>query len=73
VRLLKAVKDLNPLARTNLMTAYEIDDNLIQEYSKKGIINSFLKKPIELTLLPSEDNKTSLIYRKKICGKFVKM
>jgi len=23
------------LARTNLMTAYEIDDNLIQEYSKK--------------------------------------
>lgn len=73
VRLLKAVKDLNPLARTNLMTAYEIDDNVIQEYSKKGIINSFLKKPIELTLLPSEDNKTSLIYRKKICGKFVKM
>jgi DNA-binding NtrC family response regulator len=35
VRLLIAVKDLNHLARTNLMTAYEIDDNLIQEYSKK--------------------------------------
>lgn len=37
VRLLKAVKDLNPLARTNIMTAYESDDNLIQEYSKKEI------------------------------------
>ena len=73
VRLLKAVKDLNPLARTNLMTAYEIDDNLIQEYSKKEIINSFLKKPIELTLLPSEVNKQVCSIEKKICGKFVKM
>ncbi|HEY7227310.1 MAG TPA: response regulator [Nitrososphaeraceae archaeon] len=57
VQLLKAVKDLNPLARTILMTANEIEDNLIQEYSKKEIINSFLKKPIELTLLLSEVNK----------------
>ena len=57
VQLLKAVKDLNPLARTILMTSYEIEDNLIQEYSKKEIINSFLKKPIELTLLLSEVNK----------------
>lgn len=65
VRLLKAVKDLNPLARTNLMTAYESDDNLIQEYSKKEIINSFLKKPIELTLLPSEDNKQVYSSEKK--------
>lgn len=57
VQLLKAVKDLNPLARTILMTSYEIEDNLIQEYSKKEIINAFLKKPIELTLLLSEVNK----------------
>jgi DNA-binding NtrC family response regulator len=57
VQLLKAVKDLNPLARTILMTAYDIDDNLIQEYTKKEIINSFLQKPIELNQLLSEVNK----------------
>lgn len=57
VQLLKTVKDLNPLARTILMTAYDIDDNLIQEYTIKEIINSFLKKPIELNQLLSEVNK----------------
>lgn len=57
VQLLKTVKDLNPLARTILMTAYDIDDNMIQEYTKKEIINSFLKKPIELNQLLSEVNK----------------
>jgi DNA-binding NtrC family response regulator len=57
VQLLKSVKDLNPLARPILMTAYDIDDNLIQEYTKKEIINSFLKKPIELNQLLSEVNK----------------
>ena len=57
VQLLKTVKDLNPLARTILMTAYDIEDNLIQEYTKKEIINSFLKKPIELNQLLSEVNK----------------
>ncbi len=57
VQLLKTVKDLNPLARTILITAYDIEDNLIQEYTKKEIINSFLKKPIELNQLLSEVNK----------------
>ena len=57
VQLLKTVKDLNPLARTILITAYDIENNLIQEYTKKEIINSFLKKPIELNQLLSEVNK----------------
>ncbi len=57
VQLLKTVKDLNPLARTILMTAYDMDDNLIREYTTKEIINSFLKKPIELDQLLSEVNK----------------
>ena len=57
VQLLKTVKDLNPLARTILMTAYDIDDNLIRAYTEKEIINSFLKKPIELNQLLSEVNK----------------
>ena len=57
IQLLKTVKDLNPLARTILMTAYDMDDNLIREYTKKEIINSFLKKPIELNQLLSEVTK----------------
>jgi hypothetical protein len=43
------------------MTAYDMDDNLIREYTTKEIINSFLKKPIELNQLLSEVNKQ--IYR----------
>jgi DNA-binding NtrC family response regulator len=46
--LVKKIKDLNPLSRTILMTAFEIDDKLFQEYSKKEIINAFLQKPIRL-------------------------
>jgi DNA-binding NtrC family response regulator len=57
VQLLKTVKDMNPLSRTILMTGYDIDDNLIQEYSKKEIIDSFIKKPIELNQLLLEVNK----------------
>jgi YesN/AraC family two-component response regulator len=35
VQLLKTVKDLNPLARTILMTAYDIDNNLLQKILKR--------------------------------------
>jgi two-component system response regulator (stage 0 sporulation protein F) len=48
LELVKKIKDLNPLSRTILMTAFEIDDKLFQEYSKKDIINAFLQKPIRL-------------------------
>jgi len=48
LELVKKIKDLNPLSRTILMTAFEIDDKLFQEYSKKEIINAFLQKPIRL-------------------------
>jgi DNA-binding NtrC family response regulator len=56
VQLLKTVKDLNPITRTILITAYYLDDNLLQEYIKKEIINSFIQKPIgvdQLRLLVS--------------------
>jgi len=46
VQLLQTVKDLNPSVRTILITAYDIDDNLLQEYTKKEIIDCFLQKPI---------------------------
>jgi two-component system cell cycle response regulator CpdR len=45
---LKKIKDLNRFVRTILMTAFEIDDILFQEYTKKKIINGFLQKPIGL-------------------------
>ena len=48
LELVKKIKDLNPLSRTILMTAFEIDDKLFQEYSKKEIINAFLQKPIRI-------------------------
>lgn len=43
VQLLKTVKDLNPSVRTVLITEYEINDKVLQEYNKNEIINSFMK------------------------------
>jgi len=57
IQLLKTVKDLNPLVRTILMTAFQMDDNLFQEFFKKEIINSFLQKPIQQKQLLVEVNK----------------
>ena len=39
------------------MTGYDFDNNLLQEYTKKEIIDCFLRKPIELGQLLSEVNK----------------
>jgi hypothetical protein len=38
------------------MTAFEIDNNLFQEYTKKRIINGYLQKPIGLHDLVKEVN-----------------
>ncbi len=51
VQLLKTVKDLNPHVRTMLMTAFDIEDKLFQEYIQKEIINGFTQKPITLETL----------------------
>ena len=53
---LKKIKDLNRFVRTILMTAFEIDDTLFHEYTKKKIINGFLQKPIGLHDLIKEVN-----------------
>lgn len=45
---LKKIKSLNPFVRTILITAFELDDEIFKEYSKKKIINGFLQKPIKL-------------------------
>jgi hypothetical protein len=52
---------LNPLVRTVLMTAFEFDDELFQQYAEKQIINGFLQKPILLKDLVKEvDNQLHL-------------
>ena len=45
-QLLKTVKDLNPEVRTVLITAFEVEHELFQEYTKKEIIDGFAQKPI---------------------------
>ena len=56
MELLNKIKDSNRFVRTILMTAFTIDDNLFQEYTKKKIINGFLQKPIGLHDLIIEVN-----------------
>jgi DNA-binding NtrC family response regulator len=56
MELLKKIKDSNRFVRTILMTAFTIDDNLFQEYTKKKIINGYLQKPIGLHDLIIEVN-----------------
>lgn len=56
MELLRKIKDSNRSVRTILMTAFTIDDNLFQEYTKKKIINGFIQKPIGLHDLVKEVN-----------------
>ena len=53
---LKKIKELNPSVRTILMTAFQIDDKVFLDYTKKKIINSFLQKPIGMHDLLKEVN-----------------
>ena len=43
IQLLKTVKDLNPEVRTVLMTAFEVEDKLFQEYRKKKSSTDLLR------------------------------
>ena len=56
IEFLKKIKDSNRFVRTILMTAFEVDNNLFQEYTKKRIINAYLQKPIGLHDLVKEVN-----------------
>ena len=63
IELLKRIKELNPLVRTVLMTAFEFDDELFQLYAEKQIINGFLQKPIMLKDLVKEVDNQLHIYK----------
>ena len=57
MQLLKTVKDLNPSIRTVLTTDFDYDSKLIQDYTKKQIINGLLQKPIQPHELVTEVDK----------------
>ena len=53
---LKKIKEVNSFVRTILMTAFQIEDKVFREYTKKKIINAFLQKPIGMHDLLKEVN-----------------
>jgi DNA-binding NtrC family response regulator len=64
IELIKKVKEANPFVRTLLMTAFEIDDPMFEEYRKAKIINDFLQKPVRLEDLHSIVEKHLNLYKK---------
>ena len=58
------IKKENPLVRTLLMTAFEVDDKVFEEYVKNNIIDGFLQKPLKLKDLESEVQKQIKICKK---------
>ena len=57
MQLLKTIKDLNPSTRTVLTTDFDYDSKLIQDYTKKQIINGMLQKSIQPHELVTEVDK----------------
>ena len=49
--LLKKMKDKSNHVRTILMTAFDIENATLSEYTKNEIINAFFQKPVRLTNL----------------------
>src|SRR4030095_8938359 len=63
MELIKKLKIMHPFLRTTLMTAFESNDELFQEYTKKQIINGFFQKPIRLHNLREEVNNQIHTYQ----------
>jgi DNA-binding NtrC family response regulator len=64
IELIKKVKEANPFVRTLLMTAFEINDPMFEEYRKANIINDFLQKPVRLEDLHSIVGKHLNLYKR---------
>jgi DNA-binding NtrC family response regulator len=65
LELLKKIKTTNPKVRTLLMTAFEVDDPVFEQYRKTGIVNDFLQKPIRLNDLGSIVEKHLNLYKNR--------
>ena len=64
IELIKKVKEANPFVRTLLMTAFEVNDPIFEEYRKADIINDFIQKPVRLEDLHSIVEKHLKLYMK---------
>ena len=64
IELIKKVKEANPFVRTLLMTAFEVNDPMFEEYKKTNIINDFIQKPVRLGDLHSIVEKHLKLYKK---------
>ena len=62
--LIKRTIDLNPFVRTILMTAFEVNDKLFEDYARQQIIDAFLQKPILLPNLYEEIRMQLRIYNR---------
>lgn len=67
--LIYKIKKENPLIRTLLMTAFEVDDKIFEDYTKNKIIDGFLQKPLKLSALESEVRKQIDIYEESNSNK----
>jgi len=67
--LLYKIKKESPIVRTLLMTAFEVNDKVFDEYIKNKIIDGFLQKPLKLSDLESEVHNQINIYKKSISNK----
>jgi DNA-binding NtrC family response regulator len=63
IGLIKKVKNMNPDIRTILVTAFEVDDNIFEQYTRENIIDGFLQKPITLRDLVTEVENQLRIHR----------
>ena len=63
IEMIKKIKAENPLVRTLLMTAFDVDDRLFDEFTKKQVINGFIQKPIKVQNLLAEVNKQINAYK----------
>ena len=64
IDLVYKIKKENPLVRTLLMTAFEVDDKVFEEYVNNDIIDGFIQKPVKLGELLSEVLKQVNIYKR---------
>jgi len=64
LELLKKVKKLNPNVRTILISAYEVENDVIfRQYMKEGIIDSFIEKPVTIRRLCQRVRDEFMVYQ----------
>ena len=64
LELLKKIKKLNKKVRTTLISAYDIENDVVfQHYMELGIIDSFIPKPVTIDQLCQKVRDEFLVYQ----------